>query len=462
MCPKNASVEYNDPSMLEAHLTPGPWRRIVAWTAVLAITAALAAALLWWLWPGRPAERAHRLLAENPALDLPGPPAAVAVIAQPGRWARLLARHPARRLLLDPAWWRGLESEGSAASGALAPAAAAVALLDQVRSGLVVASFSGGWIVQGRIRGAAIQGFDAWLPADYRGRTAIHGNVLRLASAASFLRGWGWRPQDFGVDDNASLACWLRVGGATWAGRWRGAALEVTHGRPPASCTPAAGAAFFGAAPDAAALLPALGVRLPHNGLLGGVARSLEGVLARPVELRLDELAPGQPLPRPRFVIELGWTAGEADAEARAAFVDRLRGVVCPFGCRVARRELDDGTPVLRWRSSVVTWWVATGPAGVSLATDRDRLASWLPRPAVVKGEPGRRWSADGARAAAALEVLSRVGWLADLGIVSRSRLRMAARLAGPLRGFSRLGWCSAPGGDRMELVFMDGARRQE
>jgi hypothetical protein len=438
--------------MSARHVTPRRRPRLLAAVGVCA--ALLAAGAWWWLRPERPTVPAARLLLDNPALDLPAEPLGLVVVARPGAWARLLARHPARRLLLDPAWWRELRAPLGAHRGALAPTAAAVALLDQLPRGLVAAWWADGWVVQGTIRGGNSLALPSWLPDGLRQRSRLHNGVLRVASSPDWLEGWGWRPAEAGqVAPHSHLSCWARVNGQIWSGLWSGNRLTLTTGTPPESARlPSDGAALI-SVPDTAWALTEAGVRLPTSGFLAGLGREVEALLSRPSLVWVDEIAPAQPLPRPRLVIDLPLTDDEREPARRARLLARLRSVLCPLGCSIARRETDSGAPVERWRSPLATWWVAGIDDAVVLATGHDQLEHWL----------GRRRTAfpdtavlipDGPRAAASLAALGQATLLADLGLVPRSRLRLVAHLAGPLRGVATASWTRTSQGQRLEVVL--------
>jgi len=408
----------------------------------------MAAGILWWLGPRLPAASPEVLLADNPALALPRAPAALVVLAAPGRWARLVGRVPARRVLLDPAWWRQLGSGGPAPEPTVAAAAATAAVLDQFSSGLVVAGWRDGWIVQGRVRSPALaRRLGSWLPARYRERTVVRAGVLRLASGPRYLDGWTWRPATPSARRGRRLACWGLWRGGAWSGRWEGRRLVLETGDPPAGGPLPESAALTARVADAAAALAALGLRPPSSGILAPLAAALRPLLAGPVALRVDAVEAAQPLPRVRFCLGIPWRPGARDKQ-----VERLRQVLCPFGCSVEGVTLDDGRPAEGWRSPLVTWWVAEGPRGISVASGRDLLTAGPP--AGMPAGPVTAWRVDGPRGAAALEAVSAAGWLADLGLVGRQRLQALGRLAGPLAGFSSLAWTGSPAGARLEIDF--------
>ncbi|MCG6962008.1 MAG: hypothetical protein LJE95_01935 [Acidobacteria bacterium] len=442
--------------MSAGHVTP---RRRLRFLALMGVAGGLliAAALWWWLRPERPIARADRLLAANPALDLPAEPLGLVVVARPGAWARLLAHHPDRRLLLDPTWWRELRGPLGAHRGALAPAAAAVALLDQLPRGLVAAWWADGWVVQGTIRGGNTLTLPSWLPEGLRQRSRLHNGVLRVASSPDWLEGWGWRPAEAGqVAPHSRLSCWARINGQIWSGLWSGNRLTLTTGVPPEHTQiPATGAALI-SVPDTAWALAEAGVRLPASGFLAGLGREVEALLSRPSLVWVDEVAPAQPLPRPRLVIDLPLTNDEREPARRSRLLARLRSVLCPLGCSIARRETDSGAPVERWRSPLATWWVTGTDDAVVLATGHDQLERWLGRPQTAFPNTAVLIP-DGPRAAASLAALGQATLLADLGLVPRSRLRLLAHLAGPLRGIATVAWTSTSTGQRLEVELATG-----
>lgn len=442
--------------MSAGHVTPRRRLRLLALTG-LAGALLVAGALWWWLRPEKPVARTDRLLVANPALDLPAEPLGLVVVARPGAWARLLARHPDRRLLLDPAWWRELRGPLGARRGALAPAAAAVALLDQLPRGLVAAWWEDGWVVQGKIRGGQTLSLPSWLPDSLRRRSRLHNGVLRVASSPGWLDGWGWRPPAASrTTARSRLSCWARVNGQIWSGLWSGNRLTLTSGAPPERIQPTGAGAALIAVPDTAAALAEAGVSLPTSGFLAGLGREAEALLSRPSRVWIDEIVPAQPLPRPRLVIELPLREDERAPERRTRLLTRLRSVLCPLGCSVARRETSDGAPVERWRSPLATWWVAGNDDAVVIATGHDQLERWLgrrpsPFPDTAVLVP------NGRRAAAALTALGQATLLADLDLVPRSRLRLLAHLAGPLRGIATVAWTSTTTGQRLEVELATG-----
>jgi len=232
------------------------------------------AGLLWLLLrPVWPAASAEALVQDNPALSLPAEPEGVVALADPGRWVRMLASDPDRRLLLDPGWWRALAEGGGVRSGALVPAAVAAAVLDQFHQGLVVAWWEDGWLVQGRLRGAASMPKESvlgWLPAGMEGRVAVREGVLRVASSARYADGWSWRPPEiYRPEAGTRLACWALVAGARWTGRWRGGVLTLLSDNQIEREFPEAPGAALVFAQDGAAALELSGVRVPSSGLFG-------------------------------------------------------------------------------------------------------------------------------------------------------------------------------------------------
>ncbi len=439
--------------MSARHVTPRRRLRLLAAVGVCA--ALLAAGAWWWLRPERPTVPAARLLLDNPALDLPAEPLGLVVVARPGAWARVLARHPARRLLLDPAWWREIRGPIAARTGALGPAAAAVALLDQLPRGLVTAWWADGWVVQGTVRGGGALDLPSWLPEGLRQRSRIHNGVLRVASSPAWLDGWGWRPPEATrAASHGRLSCWARVHGKTWSGLWSGDRLTLTTGTPPESARlPSDGAALI-SVPDTAWALTEAGVRLPTSGFLAGLGREVEALLSRPSLVWVDEIAPAQPLPRPRLVIQLALRVEEREPARRARLVSRLRGVLCPLGCSIAHREIGVGTPVERWRSPLASWWVATTDDAVVLATGHEQLEHWMSRRPATTLPATAVVIPDGPRAATTLAAIGQATLLADLGLVPRSRLRLLAHLAGPLRGVATASWTRTSQGQRLEVVL--------
>ncbi len=433
---------------------------------------ALAAVALWWaLRPALPEQPAEQLVAGNPALDLPSQPVGVVVLAQPAAWARLLARDPARRLLLDPAWWDALQETGrrGPSAGALAPAAVAAGVLSQFPEGLTGAWWQDGWVIQGRVRGGAVAEElrrGGLLPDGMEERTVVHGGILRVASSKALLEGWGWRPPAT-VPPEASLACWGWVSGAEWRGRWRGGMrLEIARGE--VSAPPGlelGGAAAMGAA-DGLAALARLGVRLPESGLVGAITRELGRALARPVTAWVREVAAGQPLPRPRGALLLGWRDDEPPGPARDAAVERIRNALCPLGCRETGPAAG-GNP-RRWQSPLLSWWVRVDERGVLLATGEAELEAAAGRLAAVSASAG--WlAARGPEAAHAADVLGSASLLADIGLVPRGRLELLRRASGPLAGFREVAWAEGAGGAAAWVDFAapetdgssDGSTRQ-
>ncbi len=417
----------------------------------------LAAAALWWALGGsRPAESAARLVRDNPALALPAEPVGVVVLAEPGAWTRLLARDPARRLLLDPSWWRGLQAGGGPGpgAGALAPAAVAAGVLSQFPSGLVAAWWDDGWVVQGRVRGGAVVDelqSGGLLPAGMKRRTVVHDGILRVASSAALLEGWGWRPPA-AAPPREQLACWAWVAGVEWRGRWRRQQrLEIVRGVAPAVPEPGLGGAAVLGARDGLAALDRVGVRLPESGLLSALTRELGRSLARPVTAWVREVAPGQPLPQPRGALLLSWRDDEQPGAARDAAVGTIRDALCPFGCRETM-PAEGGGP-RRWQSPLLSWWVRVEEQGVLLATGQAELDAAAGR-LVTAGDTASWLSARGPEAAAAADVLGGVGLLADVGLVPRSRLALLRRAAGPLAGFREVAWAEDAEGAAAWLDF--------
>jgi len=113
---------------------------------------------------------------------------------------------------------------------------------------------------------------------------------------------------------------------------------------------------------------------------------------------------------------------------------------------------MSDETPVERWRSPLGTWWVAAGRNVFVVATGHEQLERWLAGAASRQALPERMALTDGRRAAPALEAISKATLLADLRLVPRERLELAARIAGPLRGLARIAYVAGADGERVEI----------
>lgn len=415
----------------------------------LGLLAAAGLAAWWWLRPARPAAPARALVAGNPALGVPARPVGMVVLARPGGWARLLARDPARRLLLDPGWWRQLDRGGLRRRGAIAPAAAAIVLLDRFPRGVTAAWWEDGWVVQGAVGTGRATGLPGWLPERLRRRAVLRDGVLRLASDERRLVGWAWRPPEANRwASRKRLAVWAWIEGAVWTGRWQRDRLILERGVAHGGTLPQLTGTALLAAPNGATALAAMGVRLPHSGLLAGLAGRAGLLLQRPVTVWIDEVASAQPLPRPRLALQLAALDGRDPETLRTG----LRAVLCPIGCRVDRRELCDGSPVERWQSLLGAWWFAVRGGTAVVATGHDQLERWLAGEA-ARAVPERTVVlSDGRRAAPALEALARTTLLADLGLVPGERLELVNSLAGPMRGIARIAYVGGADGERLEI----------
>ncbi len=415
----------------------------------MAAAAALAALAWWWRASVPPEDRAGRLLRDNPALVLPSRPRGLVVLARPGRWARLLARHPARRPLLDPAWWRGLAGGNPDPGTRIAAPGAAAVLLDRFPRGLVGAWWDRGWVVQGAVTGeAAARRISAVLPPRLAANWAVRDGILVVASGPGLLRDGRWRPPPPRVDPDRNIACWIRRGETEWTGHWEGRSLVLERGSPPPGGAARPRGTLLARFSDAERTLARLGL-VPRRGEAGaGMGGTLGSLLGRPVTLWVQRIPEGNSLPTPQGAARFARREGETPGRVE----ELLGGLLCAFGCVSETAELLDGTPVSLWRSAVGRWWVLAGEGGVAVADTRDRLEAFLGMERAGLFPAGTWVVTEGPSLGASLRALGGAAVLADLGLVDRTRLQRAARLAGPLAGFGVLSWVGSGGGGRVEI----------
>ncbi len=408
---------------------------------VVALAAAIAFGIVWSLGsPPSPQLPADQLLAAELTTDWSAPLDGLMVIAKPARWAGRIAHDPRRQPLVDPAWWGSVDAD---ALGPLPvePSTVVTAALEVFPTALAVGWWSGGWEVRGPTRATApltrvlqTLGRSELMIESVAGITRISPANVRSEDA--------WSVPAPPMEPTDALACWIWRDQRSWIGRWRGPILELAEPGVEASPIPGSRAALVVHADDLLTTLETAGIRIPRDRWLSVITGEMEGLLAQRATLVLDELEPNDPIPKPRIALILPWW------DDRSAVVARTRSALCPVGARVQPARLDNGIEAQQWRSSLVTWWAVEHHEGLVVASGKHALLTGLEVAEQPLTSAESWWTSNGPRLAQSLQAVGHAHLLADLGVLSRTRLEELRRVAGPLAGIRQISWQRTPTGE--------------